>query len=71
MTYDELPIEDKCMVHRYLYYVKNNPIISDQEYDQLERKAVETADENHPIHRCGSDMEKSYSDEIKLIANSL
>ena len=27
-----------CLIHRYLYYVKSDPMISDQEYDVFERK---------------------------------
>ena len=68
---NDLSIEDQCMVHRYLYYVKSNPIISDYEYDMLERKAVEVAADDHPIHLPGSDMQKHYSEEIVLIAKSL
>lgn len=67
----EISVEDQCMVHRYLYYVKSTPIISDYEYDMLEKKALETAVEDHPIHLPGSDMEKHYSDEIIAIAKSI
>lgn len=65
----KLSIEDQCLVHRYLYYVKARPIISDYEYDMLERKAVLTAPKDHPIHSSGSDLEDSYPQNIKDIAN--
>ena len=65
----KLSIEDQCLVHRYLYYVKGRPIISDYEYDMLEKKAILTAPENHPIHSAGSDLESSYPQNIKDIAN--
>lgn len=32
-------LEHEIMVHRYLYYVECQPVISDYEYDMLERKA--------------------------------
>lgn len=68
---NELSLPDQCMVHRYLYYVLNRPIISDYAYDQLEKQALVGIDENHPLNRCGSDSESSYSDEIKLIAKKI
>lgn len=71
MNLNGLAIEDQCMVHRYLYYVVGRPIISDYQYDMLEKKAVETADENHKIHSAGSDLASSYSDEIIKIAKTL
>ena len=33
-------IESLIMAHRYLYYVETSPIISDYEYDMLERRAL-------------------------------
>jgi NAD-dependent DNA ligase len=66
---EKLKIEDQCLVHRYLYYVKGRPIISDYEYDMLERKAVQTAPEDHLIHSAGSDLESSYPQNIIDIAN--
>jgi NAD-dependent DNA ligase len=66
-----LSIEDQCMVHRFLYYVKSDPIISDYEYDMLERKAIETAPEDHPIHLPGSSLAKSYDQKIIDVANAL
>jgi len=69
LSMEELSIEDQCLVHRYLYYVKSRPIISDREYDMLEKKAILTAPEDHGIRLAGSDMETSYSQNIKDIAN--
>lgn len=71
MKYDDLSKADQCMVHRYLYYVLNSPIISDQEYDRMERDATEFLDDNHPLFKCGSDIDSSYDDEIKEIARTL
>lgn len=59
------------MAHRYLYYVKNTPVISDFEYDMLEKVALDVISKDHPLNSSGSDLEESYSDEIKQIANKL
>ena len=59
------------MAHRYLYYIKNSPVISDYEYDILEHAALQVVDEDHPLHFPGSDMESSYSKEIIELANKL
>lgn len=57
-------IENLVLAHRYLYYVENNPIISDYEYDILEKKALKVCDEDSPLHNPGSDLMDSYSSEI-------
>jgi DNA ligase (NAD+) len=54
----------EVMEHRYRYYVLNNPIISDYEYDILENKAKKYAPETHDIWKPGSSLESSYSKEI-------
>lgn len=69
MTIKDLKIEDQCMVHRYLYYVVGTPMISDYDYDMLEKIAVLNAPKNHPIHSTGSDLESSYKKNIIDIAN--
>lgn len=66
--YRELNSADQCMVHRYLYYVKSAPIISDYEYDMMEKKALKEVDENHPIHKAGSDIPSHYEKRIRDIA---
>ena len=54
--------------HNYNYYVKNNPEISDQEFDQLmaelqtlEARHPEMADENSPTMRVGSDLNHEFT----------
>lgn len=64
-------IEDLCMAHRYLYYVKGTPAISDFEYDNLEKEALKTVPENSPLRNPGSDLESSYSNEQQQLANRL
>lgn len=66
-----IQIEIKLMAYRYLYYVKNTPIISDMEYDELEKKALKTLDKNSLLRSPGSDMESSYNSEIKALAQRL
>lgn len=64
----EISLPDKCLVHRYLYYVENEPIISDMEYDIMEKEARRVAPENHPINKPGSSLKSSYSDYIIKLA---
>ena len=64
-------LADLCMIHRYLYYVLCEPIISDVEYDLMEKKALLTCAETHPIRKPGSDLKSSYSSEIVRQANEL
>jgi NAD-dependent DNA ligase len=71
--YEALTDADKCLVHRFLYYVLSRPIMHDFEYDQLERAAsldMHTP-EDHPIQSPGSDLASSYPDEIQVIAYQL
>ena len=56
---NELSLPDQCLVHRYLYYVLFKPVISDQQYDQLESQAVKVAPPEHQINFCGSSLEES------------
>lgn len=65
-------IEAEVLAHRYLYYVKATQVISDTEYDFLERYAEKILPENSVvITKVGSDREESYSDLVKDRANIL
>ena len=57
-------IEDVILKHRYLYYVKNNPIVSDYEYDLMEAAALLLLPKDSIIQTAGSDLEESYPDYI-------
>ena len=53
--------------HNYRYYVLNQPIVSDQEFDfmmhelqDLEARHPELADPNSPSVRVGSDLSQSF-----------
>lgn len=58
-----LKLANECMMHRYLYYVVNRPILTDIEYDFLEKEAIidlEIKHPNHPIFKPGSSKEIDY-----------
>lgn len=56
--------EHEILVHRYLYYVEAQPIISDYEYDMLEREALPFLPEDSPVHLVGSCLPSSYPKEV-------
>ena len=56
--------EKEILIHRYLYYVESSPVISDFEYDRLEREAREVCEESSPVHRVGSSLPSSYPKEV-------
>jgi len=66
MSPDEL--EQEVLVNRYLYYVYNYTLLSDHEYDQLERKARAVLPETSVVHGIGSSNESSYSATVIKIA---
>lgn len=66
-----MTLEDLIMVHRFLYYVENSPVISDYEYDILQRQADIFCDKDSPIHKVGSDLPSSYTDNQKQLAYNL
>lgn len=73
----------RCLAHRYLYYVKTTPVISDQEYDKLERELVNLCesfpklwDDSEfrdccPTESVGSSMKESYPDAAKWLAQNM
>lgn len=63
--------EKLALAHRYLYYIEFSPVITDFEYDMLEKKALEECDENSTLNKPGSDLKSSYSDEIIELAEKL
>lgn len=69
MTEQERIIELRRELHRHnhLYYVENNPVISDQDFDflmhelqDLESRHPELADPNSPSQRVGSDLDQKF-----------
>lgn len=57
-------LEFEVLKHRYLYYVESSPIVSDFEYDSIERQARTVCDETSPVHGIGSSLPSSYTDEV-------
>ena len=62
-----LQLREELHQHNYRYYVENNPIISDQEFDflmhelqDLEAKHPEMFDANSPTQRVGSDLNNEF-----------
>ena len=58
-----LQLRKELHQHNYNYYVKNSPVISDREFDdmmhqliELEKKHPEAYDANSPTQRVGSDL---------------
>ena len=72
-----------CLVHRYLYYVKSAPMISDFTYDMFERKLKKLIEDhphlaieadNHmfcPTRCVGSDNLDDYPRKIEQLAEDL
>ncbi|MEO5906927.1 MAG: NAD-dependent DNA ligase LigA, partial [Saprospiraceae bacterium] len=65
---DILPLEDLVRFHEYRYYVLNDPLVSDFEYDQLykllealEKKYPEKATTLSPTRRVSSDLIDDFS----------
>lgn len=71
MSKNKVSLPELALAHRYLYYCLQKPVISDQEYDRLEKDALSQVDLHHPLNLPGSEMESSYSDTIKKIAKKL
>ena len=63
-------IEQLVMAHRFLYYVKCKPVISDREYDELEKEALKSAGAESPLHSPGSDLLGDYPTNVRAIAES-
>lgn len=60
-------LREKLHHHNYLYYVANNPVIGDLEFDllmkeleKLEQSNPQFFDANSPTQRVGSDLNKSF-----------
>lgn len=64
----EKQLEDQVLMHRYLYYVKDSPVISDYVYDQIERDARAVCKEDSPVHGVGSSLASSYPPYIIQMA---
>jgi len=73
----------QCLVHRYLYYVANDPQVTDQQYDLFERElrqlvaqnpdiaATVPYDDECPSKCVGSSNLWDYPRELQMVAESL
>lgn len=55
-----IDIELEVMAHRYLYFVLLRPVISNKEYDALQKEAMKQLPASSPVHLYGSDKESDY-----------
>jgi NAD-dependent DNA ligase len=69
MDYHSKQLENTIMTHRYLYYVLDEPVISDAAYDALERDGRARLPESSPVHQMGSSLAESYDPSIQELAN--
>lgn len=63
--------EELVLIHRYLYYVLAEPVITDNAYDVLERNARAVCPAESKVHGIGSSLESSYPEKIKAKALEL
>lgn len=64
-------LELQVMAHRYRYYVMADPIISDYQYDLLERQARAACRLDSPVHKVGSCLPASYTKEQIAYAENM
>lgn len=64
-------IEDGVMAHRYLYYVRAEPVLTDFSYDALERLARAELPPGSPVHGVGSSLPASYTPAQVALAERL
>lgn len=57
-------VEDVLLRHRFLYYVKGTPVMSDYDYDRIEKIALTFLPDNSVIRKPGSDLVSSYPEYI-------
>lgn len=57
--------EDEILYHRFLYYVKSAPILSDYQYDKLEKKYLDLFPDSNILNSVGSDRIEDYPEYIK------
>lgn len=62
--------EDLLLAYRFLYYVYGTPIISDTDYDHLEKEELNfgSVSKDSPLNRPGSDNPDDYPKAVKALA---
>lgn len=61
-------LELQVMAHRYMYYVECNPMFTDWQYDHLQKLADAHCPPESPVHKVGSDLAESYTEEQREYA---
>ncbi len=64
-------IELLCLAHRYLQFVKLQPILSMRQYILLEKEAKKAVSRDSIIWSDPSDIEQDYPNEAKELAEKL
>lgn len=64
-------IERLTLAHRYLYYVKHQPILTDRAYDMLEKEALLAVLSDSSLHTPGSDRPEDYPKQVIDLAEKL
>lgn len=57
--------EDLFMRHCYLYYVKNKPVLSDREFDEMHRFLLELYPTSKELNKVGSSRAEDYPNYIR------
>lgn len=65
-----LNLVEQIQFHRYRYYVMYDPLITDLEYDMLDRKALEQFPDDPVLNSVGSELISSYPQHIIDLAES-
>ena len=71
-------LEKTLQAHRYCYYVNDAPVISDYDYDRLERQLLDFYEDHYLepastsiLNTVGSSLASSYSQEVRDYAKEL
>lgn len=62
---------NKVMALRHAYYVLNESLVTDEQYDVLEKQALLIDPQDHPIRLPGSDLESDYTQTYRDIVSVL
>lgn len=65
------PLVREVLAHRYLYYVLSQPVITDYDYDMLERRARQELPTEETLFTVGSSRPEDYPEEVVSRAREL
>ena len=61
MSLGKEAIRDKLLLYKYAYYIKNDPLISDREYDVYEKEYVAVCGDDLPVE---FDVKADYAERV-------